>query len=79
MAIFPNIRFIGGTGERPTYCGYAGGTNTDLGFFLEDDYFLGPFMLTGGVRADSWSIRDGLYAQPQRWPCGTINNRLRQH
>ncbi|WEK45948.1 MAG: TonB-dependent receptor [Candidatus Andeanibacterium colombiense] len=37
----------------------AGGTNSDLGFFAEDDYSIGPVMITGGVRADRWSIRDG--------------------
>jgi len=50
-------RFIAsgaGNGSR-----IAGGTNSDLGFFLEDDYSLGPFLVTGGVRADRWSIRDG--------------------
>jgi outer membrane receptor protein involved in Fe transport len=37
----------------------AGGHNSDLGFFAEDDWTLGPVILTGGVRADRWSIRDG--------------------
>ncbi len=45
-----------GNGSR-----YAGGTNSDLGLFLEDDYTLGPVLLTGGVRADRWSIRDGYH------------------
>jgi outer membrane receptor protein involved in Fe transport len=37
----------------------AGGTNGDLGLFVEDDYTLGPFLLTGGLRADRWTVRDG--------------------
>jgi outer membrane receptor protein involved in Fe transport len=37
----------------------AGGTNSDLGLFVEDDYTLGPVLLTGGLRADRWSIRHG--------------------
>jgi outer membrane receptor protein involved in Fe transport len=44
----------------------AGGTNSDFGLFAEDDYTLGPILVTGGVRADRWSIRDGYqlnYAQ----------------
>ncbi|WP_241773064.1 TonB-dependent receptor [Erythrobacter sp. SG61-1L] len=45
-----------GNGSR-----YAGGTNSDLGLFVEDDYTLGPVLLTGGVRADRWSIRDGYH------------------
>jgi outer membrane receptor protein involved in Fe transport len=37
----------------------AGGVNTDLGFFAEDDWEIGPVTLTGGLRADRWTIRDG--------------------
>lgn len=37
----------------------AGGTNSDFGLFAEDDYTFGPVLVTGGVRADRWSIRDG--------------------
>ncbi|HSG35607.1 MAG TPA: TonB-dependent receptor, partial [Sphingomonadaceae bacterium] len=44
------------TGSR-----FAGGTNSDLGFYAEVDYSLGPALLTGGVRADRWSIRDGYH------------------
>ncbi len=40
---------------------FAGGTNSDLGLFVEDDYTLGPILLTAGLRADRWSIRDGYH------------------
>lgn len=40
---------------------YAGGENTDLGFYAENDWLLGPLTLTGGVRADRWTIRDGYH------------------
>ena len=40
---------------------YAGGENTDLGFYLEDDWELGPVTLTAGARADHWAIRDGYH------------------
>jgi vitamin B12 transporter len=40
---------------------FAGGVNTDLGVFLEDDWELGPVTLTGGVRGDRYTIRDGYY------------------
>jgi len=40
---------------------FAGGTNSDLGLFVEDDYSFGPVLLTGGVRADRWTIRDGYH------------------
>ncbi|WP_156494559.1 TonB-dependent receptor domain-containing protein, partial [Erythrobacter sp. HI0019] len=39
----------------------AGGTNTDLGFFIEDDWTLGAMVLTAGARLDRWTIRDGFY------------------
>ncbi|WP_046905212.1 TonB-dependent receptor [Croceibacterium atlanticum] len=40
---------------------FAGGVNTDLGLFLEDDWTVGPLVLTGGVRADRYRIADGYY------------------
>ena len=39
----------------------AGGTNSNLGLFLEDDWQIGPIVLTGGVRADYTRIEDGFY------------------
>ena len=41
----------------------AGGRNGDLGLFVEDDWALGDLVLTGGVRADRWSIRSGRYRE----------------
>ena len=41
----------------------AGGTNSDLGFFAEHDWSLGPVVLTGGVRLDRYSIRNGIFQQ----------------
>jgi outer membrane receptor protein involved in Fe transport len=40
---------------------FAGGINSDLGLFVEDDYTLGPVLLTGGVRADHWTVEDGYH------------------
>jgi len=40
---------------------FAGGVNTDLGFFVDHDWTLGPITLTGGLRADRYSINDGYY------------------
>jgi vitamin B12 transporter len=40
---------------------FAGGVNTDFGAFLEDDWELGAVTLTGGVRADRYTIKDGYY------------------
>jgi outer membrane receptor protein involved in Fe transport len=39
----------------------AGGINTDLGLFAEDDLTLGPVTLTGGARADRYTITRGFY------------------
>jgi outer membrane receptor protein involved in Fe transport len=40
---------------------FAGGRNTDLGLFVENDWELGVLTLTGGLRADRYTIRDGYY------------------
>ncbi len=40
----------------------AGGDNSDLGLFLEDDWRLGHLTLTGGLRADRTVIANGYYA-----------------
>ncbi len=40
---------------------FAGGVNTDLGLYAEDDWVLGRVTLTGGVRADRYTIRNGYY------------------
>ena len=39
----------------------AGGSNTNLGLFVEDDWRAGALTLTGGMRADRTSIADGFY------------------
>jgi outer membrane receptor protein involved in Fe transport len=39
----------------------AGGTNSDLGLFIEDDWRAGPLLLTGGIRADHTRIADGFF------------------
>ncbi|MBY6129489.1 TonB-dependent receptor [Qipengyuania aquimaris] len=49
--------FTGNVRERRN----AGGTNTDLGFFIEDDFELGALTLTAGARLDRFTIRDGFY------------------
>jgi len=41
----------------------AGGRNSDVGLFLEDDWTLGPVVLTAGVRADRWTVRNGFYRE----------------
>lgn len=52
----------------------AGGRNTDLGFYVEDNWTLGALTLTGGLRADRWTIRDGYYTETTAAGVPTINN-----
>ncbi len=40
---------------------HAGGDQSTLGLFAEDDWTIGSVVLTGGVRADRWTIRNGFY------------------
>lgn len=39
----------------------AGGDQSDLGFYIQDDWTLGDVVLTAGGRADRWTIRNGFY------------------
>ncbi len=41
----------------------AGGTNTDLGFFVENDLSLGAFTLTAGARLDWFVIAGGFFSE----------------
>ncbi|MDP4575902.1 TonB-dependent receptor [Qipengyuania sp. G39] len=41
----------------------AGGTNTDLGLFVENDLTLGSLTLTGGARLDRYTIRNGFFTE----------------
>lgn len=61
--------FNGGTGAV-TAQRRAGGTNDDLGFYLEHDRQIGPLRLTGSARLDRWAVREGHFEQ--RDAAGTI-------
>lgn len=50
----------------------AGGVNTDLGLFAEDDWTSGPLTLTAGLRADRFTIRDGFFTA--RTPAGVATD-----
>ena len=52
--------FNGGTGALTAHR-HAGGNQTTAGLFAEDDWTIGRLVLTGGARADRWSIRDGFF------------------
>ena len=51
----------------------AGGTNSDVGLFLEDDWTLGSLVLTAGVRADRWTVRDGFFNEVDATGTPTAN------
>lgn len=40
----------------------AGGNTSNLGFFAEDDWEIGPLVVTGGLRADHTRISDGFFS-----------------
>ncbi|WP_088310316.1 TonB-dependent receptor [Novosphingobium sp. B 225] len=52
----------------------AGGRNSDLGLYLEDTWKLGALQLTGGLRADRWTIADGSYRESNAAGAPTITN-----
>jgi outer membrane receptor protein involved in Fe transport len=58
---------------------YAGGNNLDWGLFAEDDWILGPVTLTGGVRGDNYSVRDGYYRSVNPAGVATIDNTFANH
>jgi Outer membrane cobalamin receptor protein len=47
----------------PTAFRRAGGKQSDLGLYVEDDWTLGSLVLTAGLRADRWTIRNGFYQE----------------
>ncbi|MFN3517499.1 MAG: TonB-dependent receptor, partial [Novosphingobium sp.] len=48
----------------------AGGTNDDLGLYIEHDRVLGPLRLTGSARLDRWWVRGGSLVE--RNAAGTV-------
>jgi outer membrane receptor protein involved in Fe transport len=53
----------------------AGGKQSDLGLYIEDDWTLGQFVLTAGGRADRWTITDGFYRSVNT--AGTVTQNTR--
>ncbi len=56
--------FNGGTGAL-TQNRFAGGENTQVGFYIENDWTRGVLTLTGGLRADRYTIADGYFRRCQ--------------
>ena len=54
----------------------AGGRSSDLGFYTETDWRLGALTLTGGLRADRWTITEGYFTEANAAGTVTINNRF---
>ena len=54
----------------------AGGDNSDLGLFVEDDWTLGALVLTAGARADRWTINNGYYLERDGAGAVAIDNQF---
>lgn len=54
----------------------AGGRSSDLGLFAEDDWTLGALVLTAGLRADRWTVRDGFFREGNAAGVVVIDNRF---
>ncbi|WP_242125848.1 TonB-dependent receptor [Sphingobium sp. Sx8-8] len=52
---------------------HAGGDQMTTGFFAEDDWTLGRLVLTGGARADRWTISNGFFRQANGAGRATLN------
>ena len=39
----------------------AGGRNSDIGIFVENDWQVGRLVVTGGLRADRWAVEGGYF------------------
>jgi vitamin B12 transporter len=62
------------TGAR-TAVRRAGGRNTDLGFYAEDDWTIRRLVLTAGVRADRWRVTQGFYRELNAIGAATTDTR----
>jgi iron complex outermembrane receptor protein len=54
----------------------AGGRIVVAGLFVEDDWTIGRLVLTGGVRADRWTVTDGFFRERSGAGAPTIDNRF---
>ncbi len=52
----------------------AGGRQSDLGLFVEDDWTLGPLSLTAGARVDRWSQSGGFFREANAAGTATTDN-----
>jgi outer membrane receptor protein involved in Fe transport len=80
-----DVRLADGTMYEDAYSGVtglvtarrrAGGNTSTLGFFVEDDWTLGPLVLTGGLRADRWTITDGFFDERNAASVSTIDRQF---
>jgi outer membrane receptor protein involved in Fe transport len=80
-----DVRLDAGTMYEDAYSGVtglvtarrrAGGGSSTLGFFVEDDWTLGPLVLTGGLRADHWTISNGFFDERNAASVSTIDRRF---
>ncbi|WP_028056058.1 TonB-dependent receptor plug domain-containing protein [Sphingobium bisphenolivorans] len=79
LRIGADTRFASGDMYEDAYNGagavtfrrHAGGQQRTTGFFVEDDWTRGRLVLTGGMRADHWTIDNGFFREVSA-PTGAI-------
>ena len=54
----------------------AGGHSTTIGAFVEDDWTIGRFVLTGGARVDRWTLTDGFLQERSAAGAQVTDNRF---
>lgn len=54
----------------------AGGHSSTIGAFVEDDWTIGRFVLTGGARVDRWTLTDGFLQERSAAGAPVTDNRF---
>lgn len=77
-----DLRFADGQMFEDAYSGAgivtarrnAGGSISVAGLFVEDDWTIGKLVVTGGVRADHWTIANGFFRERNGAGALTVDN-----
>ena len=84
LRIGTDLRIADGRIEEDAYSAFSGnlterrsggGRTSNLGLFAEVDHVFGPLIISGGARADRWTVRDGFYRVVL--PDGTVDTHNR--
>ena len=69
------LAYSGATGAL-TARRQAGGSQSDLGFYVQDDWTTGPLLMGVGARADRWSQTQGNFTETSAAGALTTDNRF---